>query len=170
MIRLSKLTDYAIVVLSEMARQVGTVHTVTLLAERTAVPAPTVAKLMKALTASGLTNSHRGAAGGYTISRPADGISIAEIITALEGPIALTACVDGAESQCCVEQLCPMRGGWEKVNRAIREALEQVSLTDMMMPSWSLPKGDATADGKLNSPVLRNVTAAVDAGSTGNAC
>jgi len=134
MIRLSKLTDYAIVVLSEMARQVGTVHTVAHLADRTGVPAPTVAKLMKAMTPAGLTTSQRGAAGGYALSRPADAISIAEIITALDGPIALTACVDGADSQCGVEQLCPMRGGWEKVNRAIRGALEEVSLADMMVP------------------------------------
>lgn len=134
MIRLSKLTDYAIVVLSEMARHVGAVHTVSLLAERTGVPAPTVAKLMKALTPAGLTTSQRGAAGGYALSRPANAISIAEIITALDGPIALTACVDGADSQCGVERLCPMRGGWEKVNNAIRGALEQVTLADMMTP------------------------------------
>jgi len=140
MIRLSKLTDYAIVVLSEMARHVGTVHTVTHLADRTGVPAPTVAKLMKALTPAGLTSSHRGAAGGYALTRPADAISIAEIITALDGPIALTACVEGSsDSQCGVERLCPMRGGWEKVNRAIRGALEQVTLADMMAPSWADP-------------------------------
>ncbi len=137
MIRLSKLTDYAIVVMSEMARHVSTVHTVTHLAERTGVPAPTVAKLMKSLTPAGLTTSHRGAAGGYALSRPADAISIAEIITALDGPIALTACVEGADSQCGVERLCPMRGGWEKVNRAIRDALEQVTLADMMAPAWA---------------------------------
>ncbi|MBK3772605.1 SUF system Fe-S cluster assembly regulator [Azospirillum sp. YIM DDC1] len=138
MIRLSKLTDYAIVVMSEMARHVGTVHTVSHLAERTGVPSPTVAKLMKTLTPAGLTTSHRGAAGGYALSRSADAISIAEIITALDGPIALTACVEGGDSQCGVQRLCPMRGGWEKVNSAIRGALEQVTLADMMgPPAWA---------------------------------
>jgi FeS assembly SUF system regulator len=134
MIRLSKLTDYAIVVMSDMARQAGCVHTVPQIAERTGLPAPTVAKLMKSLTPAGLTVSHRGAAGGYALSRVAEEISIAEIITAMEGPIALTACVEGGDSQCEVERLCPMRGGWEKVNRALRGALQGVSLADMMGP------------------------------------
>jgi FeS assembly SUF system regulator len=137
MIRLSKLTDYAIVVMSDMGRRAEAVHTVAHIAERTGVPAPTVAKLMKSLTPAGLAISHRGAAGGYALSRPPDEISIAEIVTALEGPIALTACVDGSDGQCGVEKLCPMRGGWEKVNHAIRSALEQVSLADMMAPPWA---------------------------------
>ncbi|CAO3433884.1 SUF system Fe-S cluster assembly regulator [Azospirillum doebereinerae] len=154
MIRLSKLTDYAIVVLSEMARHTGVVHTVSVLAERTGVPAPTVAKLMKALTPAGLTTSQRGAAGGYALNRPADAISIAEIITALDGPIALTACVDGAESQCGVERLCPMRGGWEKVNRAIRDALEQVSLADMMTPIL-FPDPAAAPAHAVDAPAAR---------------
>lgn len=137
MIRLSKLTDYAIVVMSDMARHGGSVHTVPQLAERTGVPSPTVAKLMKALTSGGLTSSQRGAAGGYALVRPAGAISIAEIITVLEGPIALTACVGGTDEQCGVESLCPMRGGWEKVNSAIRDALQQVTLADMMAPVWT---------------------------------
>ena len=158
MIRLSKLTDYAIVVMSEMARHVGTVHTVTHLAERTGVPAPTVAKLMKALTPAGLTTSHRGAAGGYALSRAADAISIAEIITALDGPIALTACVEGADSQCGVERLCPMRGGWEKVNRAIRGALEQVTLADMMGPvGWPDALDEAGLGNEESAPTRRAV-------------
>ena len=139
MIKLSKLTDYAIVVMTEMARQVGAVHTVTQLAERTGVPAPTVAKLMKSLTPAGLMTSHRGAAGGYTLARPAETITIADIVVALDGPIALTACVEGAGEECGVESLCPMRGGWEKINRAIRSALEQVTLADMMGPAWAPP-------------------------------
>ncbi|HEY0833147.1 MAG TPA: SUF system Fe-S cluster assembly regulator [Azospirillum sp.] len=142
MIRLSKLTDYAIVVMSEMARRVGTVHTVAQLADRTGVPAPTVAKLMKSLTPAGLTTSHRGAAGGYALTRPATDITVADIVVALDGPIALTACVEGAGEECGVESLCPMRGGWEKINTAIRGALEQVTLADMMMPAWAPPPGE----------------------------
>ncbi len=145
MIRLSKLTDYGIVVLSEMARNTGHVHTVPQIAERTGVPAPTVAKLMKTLTPAGLTRSQRGPTGGYVLSRAADAISIAEIVSVLDGPIALTACVEGADSQCGVEQLCPMRGGWEKVNRAIRDALEGVTLADMMGPLWAPPPAEAGA-------------------------
>lgn len=145
MIRLSKLTDYAIVVMSEMARRMGTVHTVSQLAERTGVPAPTVAKLMKALAPAGLMTSHRGAAGGYALARPAESITVADIVVALDGPIALTACVEGAGEECGVERLCPMRGGWEKINRAIRNALEQVTLADMMAGPWVPPPAERTA-------------------------
>ncbi|HYD31849.1 MAG TPA: SUF system Fe-S cluster assembly regulator [Azospirillaceae bacterium] len=134
MFRLSNLTDYAVVVMSAMARQEGAVQTVSQIAERTGVPAPTVAKLMKALVPAGLMVSHRGAAGGYALARAPEAISVADIIAALDGPIAITHCVDGAESTCGVERLCPMRGNWEKVNRAVRDALESVTLSDMMAP------------------------------------
>ncbi|MBI1206171.1 MAG: SUF system Fe-S cluster assembly regulator [Azospirillum sp.] len=138
MIKLSKLTDYAVVVLTEMARQTPVVVTVPQLAERTGVPSPTVAKILKTMVPAGLMTSQRGAAGGYRLSRAAEEISIAEIITALDGPIALTACVHGVETVCGVESLCPMRGNWEMVNQAVRNALEAVSLADMMAPAWPL--------------------------------
>lgn len=136
MFRLSNLTDYAVVVMSQMARHRDGVQTVAQIAERTGVPMPTVAKLMKVLTPAGLIVSQRGATGGYTLERAPAAISIAEIITALDGPIAITHCVDGADSSCNVERICPMRGNWEKVNRAVRQALEQVTLADMMTPAF----------------------------------
>ncbi|HSK39651.1 MAG TPA: SUF system Fe-S cluster assembly regulator [Arenibaculum sp.] len=149
MIRLSKLADYAVVVMAQMARGPACVHTVSQLAETTGVPAPTVAKLLKALTQGGLMVSHRGASGGYTLARPADRISIADIIAALEGPIAITSCVDGAEGGCGVESLCLVRGNWDKVNRAVRRALEEVSLADMSFrpPAFppAAPKHDPSA-------------------------
>ena len=138
MIKLAKLTDYAVVVLGEMSRQPG-VHTVAQLATRTGVPEPTVAKLMKTLTRDRLVRSQRGAAGGYVLGRAAEDVSMADIVVALEGPIALTACVDGASGGCGVESLCAMRGGWDKLNRAIRTALEEVTLADMAAPAnWPL--------------------------------
>lgn len=140
MIRLSKLTDYAIVVMSEMGRRPDAVHTVAQLAERSGVPAPTVAKLLKTLTPGGLMRSQRGASGGYTLAMAPAQITIADIVTVLDGPIALTACVEGADDQCGVETLCPMRGGWEKINKAIRAALESVTLEDMMVPVWTPPE------------------------------
>lgn len=143
MIRLSKLTDYAIVVMSEMGRRPDATHTVAQLAERTGVPAPTVAKLMKSLAPAGLMRSQRGASGGYVLASPPAEITVADIVVALDGPIALTACVDGADDQCGVESLCPMRGGWEKINTAIRAALESVTLADMMAPAWTPPDGEA---------------------------
>lgn len=139
MIRLNRLTDYAIVVLSTMSRSVGRVHAAPALAEQTGVPLPTVAKILKALGQAGVVSSHRGAAGGFSLDRPADAISVAAIIQALEGPIALTACVDGSDSSCGVESLCPMRGNWNRVNTAIREALEGVTLADMIDPALMFP-------------------------------
>ncbi len=112
------------------------------------MPLPTVAKLLNALSHENLIESHRGAAGGYTLRRPAEDISVAEIIQALEGPIALTACVEGSEDDCGVASLCPMRGNWDRVNRAIYGALSEVTLADMASNFWSfgLPPGlDAEA-------------------------
>jgi FeS assembly SUF system regulator len=136
MIRLSKLTDYAIVVLTEMARS-GTdatfpVHT---LALRSSVPEPTVAKLMKALTRGGIVQSSRGTAGGYRLSRAAADISMADVVSALEGPIALTDCVGGHDDTGCqVERLCAVRGNWDRINNALISALASVSLAEMSAP------------------------------------
>jgi len=134
MIRLNRLTDYAIVVLSQLSSDQARVRTATQLAHETGVPLPTVAKILKTLTVDGIIVSHRGAAGGYALSRSPDAITAAQIITALEGPIALTACVEGSGGHCDVEQLCPMRGHWEKVNGAIRHALEKLTLAELAAP------------------------------------
>lgn len=131
MFKLNRLTDYAVVVMSQMARRLDQVRTAPQIAQETGVPLPTVAKLMNALANGSLITSRRGAGGGYTLVRPAAEITVAEIIQALEGPIALTACVDGSADGCDVESLCPMRGNWNKVNRAIHGALSQVTLADM---------------------------------------
>ena len=134
MLRLSRMTDYAVVILTQMGRDPRALHTTQQLADSTAVPAPTVAKLLKMLVRDGLAVSHRGAAGGYSLTRSPENIAVAEVIAAVDGPIALTACVDGATGSCTVEHLCPLRGNWNKVNSAVRNALEQVSLADMMAP------------------------------------
>lgn len=134
MIRLSKLTDYAVVMLSHMAAREGEVYTTCRLAVRTNVPEPTAAKILKHLAKAGILVSQRGSNGGYELVRPAAEISVAEIIVALDGPIALAACVDGSDDHCGVEQLCSMRGNWNRVNRAIRLALEEITLADMAQP------------------------------------
>ncbi len=130
MIRLNKLTDYGVVVLSLMARQRG-VATAPQLAQQSGVPLPTVAKILTHLARDGIVTSQRGVAGGYHLARAAEQISMTEIVVALEGPIALTSCVDGTVGGCEVEQLCPMRGNWDRVNQAVRSALDQVTLADM---------------------------------------
>ena len=141
MFKLNKLTDYGVVVMTQMAqdhengaRAVRTAHDI---ASSLGLPLPTVSKLLNALARDGLVRSQRGASGGYSLSRPAEEISMAAIIQSLEGPIALTACVHGSDDQCDVEQLCPMSGNWNRVNGAIRTALENVTLADMAKPDPS---------------------------------
>ena len=138
MFRLNRLTDYAVVVMTQMARRDKEVSTAPQIAQSIGVPLPTVSKLLNALARGDLIASHRGATGGYSLSRPPQRITVAEIIQTLEGPIALTACVDGSEAQCDVASLCPMCGNWDKVNQAIREALSGVTLADMIpeVPSF----------------------------------
>jgi FeS assembly SUF system regulator len=130
LLRLSKLTDYAVVVLVRLARADG-VQTSPCIAAATGIPEPTVAKVLKALAASGLVLSQRGARGGYRLARPLGSIAIAQVIAAIEGPIALTACVDGAAGCCEAERLCPVRGRWDPVNEAIQQALSYITLADM---------------------------------------
>lgn len=135
MLRLNRITDYAVVVLTQMVRDPDTQVTAPQLSEDSSVPAPTVAKVLKALAKEGVLASQRGVNGGYRLARPAGDISMLEVIRALEGPVSLTACVDGAEGDCDVEQLCPVRGNWDRVNTAIRGALAEVSLEDMAIPA-----------------------------------
>ena len=105
------------------------------LADLTGIAAPTVAKLMKMLSKADLVTSTRGATGGYTLNGEAETISVADVVVAIEGPIALTACVDESDDLCLVESTCSIAGNWESVNSAVRTALEQVTLTHMA-PDW----------------------------------
>ena len=131
MIRLNRLTDYGVVLLVQMSRHPEVVMTAPQIAQASSLPLPTVAKVLKQLATAKLVRSQRGAAGGYLLARPPEAVTAAEIITALEGPIAITACVDGAPMPCEVETSCPIRGHWNKVNGAIRGALQQVTLADL---------------------------------------
>lgn len=135
MLKLNRITDYAVVVLAQMAREPETIVTAPQLSGESNVPQPTVAKLLKELSKAGVLTSHRGAAGGYALTRTPEKISMLEIVGALEGPVALTACVESSEDDCTVESLCPMRGNWNKVNSAIRTALQNVTLADMALPA-----------------------------------
>jgi FeS assembly SUF system regulator len=129
MLRLSRLTDYAVVALVRLGRS-ESVATTPGIAAAIGLPEPTIAKVLKALTVNGLVVSTRGAHGGYRLSRPLSAISIAEVIVAIDGPIALTSCVDGAVG-CESQSLCPVAGRWDPVNDAIREALTSITLADM---------------------------------------
>jgi FeS assembly SUF system regulator len=132
MLRISKLADYAVVVLAAMVGAQGDERlTAAGLSALTRLPEPTVAKVLKLLAKGGLVSSTRGASGGYVLERAAAKISVAEIIAAVDGPVSLTACVSGAEGCCDYAGSCLVRGRWDGVNVAIRTALENVTLQDM---------------------------------------
>lgn len=154
MVRLNRLTDYAVVVMVHLARARGVV-TAARLSRDTGLPQPTVAKVLALLAKAGLVAAQRGASGGYALSRGAAVISAAEIVEAVEGPITLAACVTGAERECDLEASCVMRGHWDKVNAAIAEALEGVSLEDMARPRYPFlePPGGPRPEPETIEPV-----------------
>ncbi len=130
--RLSSLADYAVVLLAATARRGGDVRiTATALAEETGLPLPTVQKLVSRLSAAGLIETGRGTGGGFRLARVADAISLADIIEAIEGPIALTTCVDTTRHDCAVEAACAIRPHASTVNGVVRGALAGVSLATL---------------------------------------
>ena len=133
MLRMSKLTDYGTVVMTYLAGTPERLHAASEVAENIGVAAPTVSKVLKTLVRSGLVASHRGTKGGYALSRPAERITMAEIIGALEGPIGLTECASNP-GRCVQETSCSVRGNWQRINLAIRKALEEVTLAEMVSP------------------------------------
>lgn len=132
MIKLSKLTDYSVVILAQMAQGQGALMTASGLATVSNLPEPTVAKVLKLLARGAVISSVRGANGGYVLERRPEDISIASVIVALEGPVVLTECVSSGGG-CCHEKTCSVKGQWDPVNEAMRVALENVSLAQMMM-------------------------------------
>ena len=134
MIRLSRLADYGVVLMAHIAADTGMLHTAHAVAGATRIPEPTVSKILKALSRRRLLVSYRGINGGYTLARAPADISVTEIITALDGPIALTECLDADSEPCQLENICPTRSNWRKINDAIRRALEGISLADMTEP------------------------------------
>lgn len=140
MFKVNKLTDYATVVLITIARS-HVVRSSQHISENTGIPLPTVAKLMKSLNKAGLVKSQRGASGGYALGKVPAEITLADVIQAVEGPIALTACADTSDEHCSIEAVCPVQGRWNRVNSAVRAALSQVTLADMVadMNAFGVP-------------------------------
>lgn len=131
MIRLSKLADYGIVIMTHLARRPARQQTAPEIAALSHLPLPMASKILKGLVHAGLLVSHRGAKGGYGLARSPAEITVADVIVALEGPIALTSCIEHGPGECDIEALCPARANWQRINDAIREALEGVTLIDM---------------------------------------
>jgi len=132
MLRISKMTDYAIVMMVELTRE-GETLSAHALADRARVEVPTASKVLKLLAGAGLLQSYRGASGGYRVNRPAAEISVAEVIAAIEGPIAMTEC-SIEPGLCHQEQSCTLRSNWQRISVAVARALEEVSLAEMSVP------------------------------------
>ncbi len=130
MLKLGKLTDYATVLLAAMAAAPERLHPAQELSRQTAVAAPTVAKLMKQLQQGGLVHSTRGAKGGYRLARAPASVTVADVIRALEGPIAVTDCA--IHGSCALEEGCGAKAPFRLINAAITQALEAVTLADMV--------------------------------------
>lgn len=132
MIKISKLTDYAVVILAEMVARGDSLQTASDLSEKTGLPEPTAAKVLKLLARGDLIASARGMNGGYKLCREPSDITMAAVIAALEGPVTLTSCVEGSGECCSHAQGCSMKGKWNPVNEAMQRALENVSLAQMI--------------------------------------
>lgn len=134
MIRMSRLADYGVVVMTHIANRADVLLSGPEIAADLKLPAPTVSKVLKSLGQAGLLTSYRGVKGGYALAMGPEEISVADIIAAVEGPIALTECIDDAPGACGIESFCPTRRNWRIINDVVRDALSRVSLAEMMSP------------------------------------
>ena len=155
MIRISRITDYGIVLMAYLAERDGeTPHNAREVAESTQLPLPVVSKILKSLAREGLLVSHRGAKGGYSLARGSHEIPVTEMIGALEGPFGLTECATHPGA-CPQESDCQMREPWQRINRVVYDALAHITLADLVGP---LPEsivslvGLANGPGDLNAP------------------
>ena len=138
MLRISRLTDYGTVVLAQLAHDGAGLASANEVAAATGIALPTVSKLLKSLAKAGLVTSTRGSHGGYQLSRDPHKISAADVIDALEGPVSITECSAG-DKICDLESVCSVGGAWQRINVAIRRALDDVSLTDLLRTSPRAP-------------------------------
>ena len=134
MIKLSRMADYAVVLMTQLAREPDALRTAGELAQSCGLPQPTASKILKLLAQAELLASYRGNKGGYLLARAADGITMADVIGAVDGPIALTDCIGPDGLVCEIEALCPTRTNWQSINRAMVDALSSVSLAEMAVP------------------------------------
>jgi len=156
-VRLGKLTDYGLVLMTCLARGRGeSLRTARDLARESRLPVSTVSKLLKQLLQSGLLTSHRGTKGGYVLARAPRQISVVEIISAIEGPMALTECSTDVTGLCSLERRCPIKSNQQIINQAVREVLDKITLSDLIEPLQLTSLTDArgrivplTASGRI---------------------
>lgn len=152
MLRMTKQADYGIVLMTTLADRGDEQMAAAELAEATGIPGPTVAKVLKLLAREGLLDSQRGVKGGYSLSRSPQEISVVDMIEALEGPIAVTECIEDAPGECNQEASCRLRSNWQIINDAVRRALETITLAELTHP--------------LESPLVQLGGRAIDAGTS----
>lgn len=141
MLRISKLTDYAAALLAQMARRAGAHVSAQQLAMELNLPPPTVARLLKLLAQAGLVAGQRGKGGGYGLARAPRDISVAQVVAAIDGPVALTECALG-DGRCDLERDCATKANWRLISQAVRVALEAVSVADLSAPASRLMRID----------------------------
>lgn len=149
MLRISKMTDYAIIVMVQLHLRAGEVLSAQALADAAWLELPTVSKVLKQLLKTGLVKSYRGPAGGYSLVSRASDISVADIIEAIEGPIAMTEC-SVEEGLCAQEAKCSLRGNWQRISMAVDEAMRSVSLAEMARPERPVAPPSALKITTLN--------------------
>lgn len=133
MLRIGKLTDYALLIMSEIAKAPESVSSTTWLSDTLGLPVPTVSKVLKMLLDAQLVSSFRGAEGGYRLAKAAQAISVADIIGAMEGELAMTECCERA-NLCSLDTRCTMRENWKKINKMVYAVLAGFSIGDMLQP------------------------------------
>ncbi len=138
MLRITKLTDYAIVVLTHMAHGNDVPWTARETALQTGLPEPSVRKILKGLARSGVLLSERGTSGGYRLGRPAGLVTVADVIDAVEGPISITDCSGEAVDPCEYSGSCAAEKNWTLINQRVRSALADITLLDMSAPTPAL--------------------------------
>ena len=135
--KINKLTDYSIVILTNMViKDENAMHTAKELSEFSGIPLPTVTRILKMLSNEGILESQRGAQGGYTLTKNSTDISVAEVIEAMEGPIALTECA-GDDCGCAFEPSCAVGKPWQKINKAVNNVLQNINLSEMSVKDES---------------------------------
>ena len=137
MLRLSKMTDYGVLLMAELAKDVTIIQRAPELAHTTHIPQTTIRKVMTTLIQADLVESIRGVNGGYRLHRSPDQISVRELIQCLEGNIALTDCDSHGGKSCEQQEVCGTRNNWLKINKAMRDALQNISLKDMVNSNFT---------------------------------
>lgn len=134
MIRIRWETDYGLILLGYLVKDAPSkVHTAREVSEWAHLPLPIVSKILKILAREGILLSHRGVKGGYSLALPAEQITLAQVVQALEGPIGITECAS-RPGVCDMERACPMRVNWMRISEAFRESLDKIPLSDMYAP------------------------------------